>query len=134
MPKEIEDPTAKPKRTYADTFTFGNEVYKVLKDDVYSVAFTAAEGEWKLVQFPKANKLKPPEKGSLEDLLVQAGCDNAFLDFRKHADGGTWLKDKLTMRPLGYRNMTSKWPTHFDGVMFTKTMKPSVLMDMKEDE
>jgi erythromycin esterase len=133
-PKEIDDPDSKPSKAYADTITFGHDVCKVLKDEVYSVAFTAAEGEWKLVQFPRANKLKAPAKGSLEDLFVQAGCDNAFLDFRKPAKGGEWLNEKQTMRPLGYGNMISKWPTHFDGVVFTKTMKPSVLIEMKEDE
>lgn len=118
----------KREAKYAKTETFGDEVCKdkEVGKEVYSVAFTAAEGEWKLMQAKAANKLAGPRGGSLEDLMTKAELTNAFLDLKNPAAGGEWLKkQRWTMRPMGYANMEALWPRSFDGVVFVKTMTPS---------
>ena len=122
----------KREAKYAKTVTFGDEVCKAVGADVYSVTFTAAEGEWKLVQNRQAVTLADPRAGSLEDLMSKAGLTNAFLDLKTPAAGGEWLgKRRWVMRPMGYADMEAIWPRSFDGVLFTKTMTPSeaVLLD-----
>ncbi len=122
-----KDGSLKREAKYAKTVTFGGEVCKVMGADVYSVAFTAAKGEWKLMQNKEAVvKLAAPRTGSLEDMMTKAGFDNAFLDLKTPAAGGEWLgKRRWVMRPMGYADMEALWPRSFDGVIFTKTMTPS---------
>jgi erythromycin esterase len=121
-----KDGGLKREARYAKTVTFGDEVCKAMGKEVYSVAFTAAEGEWKLMQFKEANTLAAPRAGSLEDLMSKAGLTNAFLDLKAPPAGGEWLaKKRWVMRPMGYGDMEALWPRSFDGVVFTKTMTPS---------
>jgi erythromycin esterase len=121
-----KDGSLKREARYAKTVTFGDEVCKAMGKEVYSVAFTAAEGEWKLMQFKEANKLADPRAGSLEAMMVKAGLTNAFLDLKAPSAGGEWLgKKRWVMRPMGYADMEAVWPRSFDGVVFTKTMTPS---------
>lgn len=123
----------KREAKYAKTVTFGDEVCKAMGAEVYSVAFTAAEGEWKLMQMKTANKLAAPRAGSLEDLMSKAGLTNAFLDLNNSPAGGEWLKkQRWTMRPMGYANMEAIWPRSFDGVVFTKTMTPSEAVEAED--
>ena len=44
-----------------------------------------------------------------------------------------WLNSKMTAWPLGYSEMKAIWPLHFDGMMFTKTMYPSVFIQDKKE-
>lgn len=122
----------KREAKYADTVTFGHDVCQAIGKDVYSVTFTAAGGEWKLMQFETANKLRPPRKGSLEELMVDAGLTNAFVDLKAPAAGGEWLKKRLVMRPMGYGDMEAAWPEVFDGVVFTKTMTASEMIEVED--
>lgn len=109
----------------------GHEVWKVLGTQTYTVGFTAAEGEYKGWFWDKAWQLEPPAPGSLEDLFVRAGFDNAFLDFRHLGSDGAWLKEKLIARPFGYSNDEANWTDMLDGIVFTKKMFPST--KRKED-
>jgi erythromycin esterase len=115
-----KDGSVKREARYAKTVTFGDEVCKAMGADVYSVAFTAAEGEWKLMQNKQAVTLADPRAGSLEDLMCKAGLTNAFLDLKAPPAGGEWLgKRRWVMRPMGYGDMEAIWPRAFDGVVFT---------------
>ncbi|HUU17445.1 MAG TPA: erythromycin esterase family protein [Sedimentisphaerales bacterium] len=109
----------------------GHEVWKVLGTQTYAVGFTAAEGEYKGWFWDKAGQLEPPAPGSLEDLFVRAGFDNAFLDFRHLGPDGAWLEEKLVARPFGYANDEANWSDMLDGIVFTKKMFPST--KRKED-
>jgi len=123
----------KRETKYAKTVTFGDEVCKALGAEVYSVTFTAAEGEWKLMQHKQPVKLEDPRAGSLEDLMSKAGLTNAFLDLKNPSAGGEWLgKRRWVMRPMGYGNMEAIWPRSFDGVIFTKTMTPSEAVEVED--
>lgn len=123
----------KREAKYGKTVTFGDEVCKAMGAEVYSVAFTAAEGEWKLMQNKEPVKLAGPRAGSLEDLMCKAGLTNAFLDLKDPPAGGEWLKkQRWTMRPMGYANMEALWPRSFDGVVFLKTMTPSEAVEAED--
>jgi erythromycin esterase len=112
------------KDFYKEIVTMGNEAWKELAKETYTLAFTAAEGEAGL-PWRAPTKLKPLPEGSLEKLCVAAGLENAVIDFRHLDDSGAWLKEKLFSRPLGHSDMTAQWPQHFDGVLFTRKMYPS---------
>jgi len=112
-----------------DLTPMGLEVWKALGNETYTVAFTAAEGEGKVWYWAKAGQLRPPVPGSLEDLFVQAGFTNAFLDFRGLTGEGAWLRHKLIARPLGYGKRRANWTDMFDGIVFIKNMFPSTKRD-----
>jgi erythromycin esterase len=102
--------------------SMGHEVWKVLGKEVYTIAFTAAEGWWKTWPMNLPNQLKPPPAGSLEDLFVRVGYDNACVDFRSLCYDGAWLREKLIARPFGYVNKEANWTEMFDAMVFTKKM------------
>jgi erythromycin esterase-like protein len=92
------------------------------KLDFDTLAFTAADGEAKIPWFAKGWPIEPPLTGSIEDLLVRAGCTNAIVDFRHLAADGKWLQEPLAARPMGYQYLVGNWTDVFDGIVFTKTM------------
>ncbi|MFT3882445.1 MAG: erythromycin esterase family protein [Gemmatales bacterium] len=109
---------------YRDTVTLGDEAWKVLGKEIYSITFTATEGKWKLPWWSD-DQLRPvaaPTKGSLEEYFTMAGHDYAFVNLRDLPVEGAWLKEKLPARPMGYGYMHASWPESFDGFIFTKKM------------
>jgi len=102
--------------------SMGHELWKVFGEQTYTVAFTAAEGQWKILAMKKPKQLQLPAVGSLEDLFVRAGFENAFVDFRGLGPDGAWLREKLIARPFGYVNREANWTEMFDGIVFTKKM------------
>jgi erythromycin esterase len=107
------------------TRTLGNEAWKTLSKEMYTVAFTAAEGEFKLPWWDAPRKLDPVVSGSLEDLMSQAGFSYAFLDLRHREDGGNWLSERLAARPLGHADSEADWTQVFDAFVFTRRMTGS---------
>lgn len=107
---------------YSETVTMGHDAWKVLGKEVYSIGFTAAQGEWHLPWWDKGRPLAPVREKSLEEAFLQAGCENAFLDLRRRGPDGDWLSQRMTARPLGHADMEADWPQVFDGFVFTKTM------------
>jgi erythromycin esterase len=109
---------------YRHKRVMGDDLWKELQGKMYSLGFTAFEGEfgaWAV----KPRKLQQPSVNSFEDLLTRAGMNNAIVDFRQLATGGEWLREEMKSRPLGYTEMTARWNAVFDGMMFTKVMTPS---------
>src|SRR5262245_33452000 len=76
----------------------------------------------------KAQKLLPLIPGSLEYLLVKAGCENAFLDLRQAEGEGAWLKKRLVARVLGHADYEADWTQVCDGLVFTRKMYPSTII------
>jgi erythromycin esterase len=110
---------------YLKMRAMGDDSHKVLGKETYSLYFTAAEGEWQTVADPKPLKLKPLIPGSLDDLLVKAGCENAFLDFRGRGNGGRWLEERLVARFYGNMDYEADWTKVCDGLVFTRKQTPS---------
>jgi erythromycin esterase len=115
----------KTVRPYPGIKTMGNEAHPALGKETYSLFFTAAEGEWQSLPMPKPEKLKPLIAGSLDDLLVKAGCENAFLDFRGRGKDGRWLEERLIARVLGNMDHEADWTKVCDGLVFTRRQTPS---------
>jgi erythromycin esterase len=107
------------------TQTLGHEAWKTLAAEMYTVAFTAAEGEFKLPWWDTPRKLDPVVSGSLEDLMTQAGFTFAFLDLRHRGDDGRWLAERLPARPLGHADSEADWTQVFDAFVFTRKMTGS---------
>jgi erythromycin esterase len=112
---------------YVQIATMGNDVAKVLGKQTYSIFFTAAEGKFGSVRVASPQPVAPVVPGSLEDLLVKAGCTNAFFNIRNPGADGAWLKERLIARPLGHANYEADWTRVCDGFVFTRTMYPSTL-------
>jgi erythromycin esterase len=110
---------------YLKVKTMGNDVWPVLGAETYSIFFTAAQGEFGMYRLAKPRKIPRPAPGSLEGYFVKAGCDNAFLDFRRAGPDGAWLKERLIARPLGYADYEADWTQVCDGLLFTRTMSRS---------
>jgi len=110
------------------TRTMGNEAWQELSDEMYTVAFTAAEGEFKLPWWDSPRKLDPVVSGSFEDLFSRAGFTYAFLDLRARGDEGRWLSQPLASRPLGHADSEADWTKVFDALVFTRTMTGSDLV------
>jgi len=119
---------------YKTTATFGHDVGTELKEAVYSVTFTAAGGEWKLMQAKTATKLTAPRGGSFEERLAKTGHEFAFLDLNHHPADVWYRKLRTAMRPMGYQWMEGDWSKCFDGVIYAKTMAGSEMIEMEEKE
>jgi erythromycin esterase len=109
-------------RPYLKLATMGNDVWKVLGKETYSIFFTAAQGQFGMYRLAKPRKIPRPAPGSLESYFVKAGCENAFLDLRRAGPDGAWLKERLVARPLGYADYEAEWTQVCDGLLFTRTM------------
>src|SRR5262249_52371090 len=101
--------------SFANFATMGEEASKTLGKETYTIFFTASEGQYRNVATGKSVKITPLVAGSLEDLLVKAGWENAFLDVRHLDTEGAWLKERLIARPLGYADYEADWTQSLDG-------------------
>lgn len=125
-PSTLRLPDKEAAEFFRDVVTMGNETWKPLGKETYTLHFTSAEGECG-VPWAKPSKLPPLTRGSLEDLLVATGCTNVFVDFRNLSKDGAWLRQELTARPFEHKDMVADWTKVFDGVIFIRTMYPSKL-------
>jgi erythromycin esterase len=100
--------------------TMGNEASKAIEKETYSLFFSAAEGEFQALAMAKPEKLKPLIPDSLEDLLVQAGVENGFLDLRRRGPDGYWLQERLIARVMGDMDYLADWTQVCDGIFFLK--------------
>jgi erythromycin esterase len=105
---------------YPGIRTMGNEAWKELKKETYSIFFTAAEGENQSLPMAKPDRLAPLVPGSIEDLLVKAGAENGFLDLRRRGQDGRWLEERLIARALGDKDHEADWTKICDGLVFTR--------------
>jgi erythromycin esterase len=110
---------------YVQIATMNNEVDKVLHKQIYSIFFTAAEGDYGSIRVAKPIKIASPLPGSLEDLLVKAGIENGFLDVRHRGSPGAWLEERRVARVLGHADYEADWTQVFDGLIFTRRMYAS---------
>jgi erythromycin esterase len=100
--------------------TMGNEAWKAIEKETYSIFFTAAEGEFQAIAMAKPEKLKPLIQDSLEDLLVKAGVENGFFDLRRRGKDGSWLEERLIARVMGDMDYEADWTKVCDGIFFLK--------------
>lgn len=119
---EIVDPG--PAVNYAEIVPMGHTVNSRLGDKVFTVGFSAMDGNagpW----FRQSFRIPPAPEGTFESLCVAAGLENGLVPLRVEDSGSEWLRSPLYARPLGYGWMKAVWPNHFDAIIFNRTMEPS---------
>jgi erythromycin esterase len=109
---------------YSNVVTMGHRVGESLGEQVFTLGFTAYEGQAGVPWAP-AREIGAAPIGSLEYFLARAGFDNAVVGFRQLQDDGAWLRSGIPARPLGYRLMRADWTQVLDGMVFTRKMYPS---------
>ena len=103
----------------------GAEAYPALGAQMYTIGFTAAEGSVGRAGGGTAT-LPSPRAASLEEFFVLTSMSSAFVDFHSLPAGGEWLRDTWA-RPFGYSYMLGDWTRVFDGMIYTRSMTPSIL-------
>jgi erythromycin esterase len=116
-----------PPDFFSGYLSAGGEARKVLGDDIYVISQIAYEGASSIVIIPEASAVHADqtEEVELEELLAAAGHDVAFLDYRRPAPGGEWLRERLRSRPLGNSAFEAVWPDVIDGVVFFRRLVPA---------
>jgi erythromycin esterase len=123
--RAIETEMASLRELYRGMVVMGEVAREALGEEMYTLGFTAYEGAMATPFEPAPEALAVPSAGSLEDLLHQAGLEQAIVDFRHPPAGGEWLRQPLVSRPLGYLEMRADWSQIVDGMLYTRTMEPS---------
>ena len=118
--------TNRPNLIYDGLVTMGHPVYQKLKDEVYSIGFSAYQGKAGNVFLKKPYDIPPAPENSLEEICHRTGHEMLFIDFKETVeDAGHWLNQKMKARPLGHSVMDAVWPLHLDAMIFTDTVTPS---------
>jgi erythromycin esterase-like protein len=110
--------------------TMGEHVARALggpgRGATYAVGVVASGGA-RGFRFPNAQPtpLPAPRPGSPEALWAATRLDAAFLDLRRLPASGAWRRAPLTAGPLGYQPFVADWTRVLDGVVYTRTMRPS---------
>jgi erythromycin esterase-like protein len=112
---------------YEKVRTLADILYEQIPGELYSIGFTAYQGEHGL-PWLATKKLSLPAKGSMEELIHAANIGDCIIDF-KNLQQGAWLQEDLSMRPLGYKAMTTQWPRVLDAIFFIDKMMPSTTKD-----
>jgi len=115
--------TRSPGFSYRGVEPMGHHVWKALGEQVYTLGFTAYEGQAGL-PWRGPWKIPAAADGSLEALCVAAGLENAIIDFRGLPEQH-WIREPLVSRPLGHAPMRADWTRVVDGMVFNRTMTPS---------
>jgi erythromycin esterase len=120
--------SGEPPDYFWGVLTAGGEARKVLGDDIYVISQIAYEGAFSGPFWGSASAVRTDqvEEVELEELLAAAGHDIAFLDYRRPAPGGAWLRERLVSRPLGNLASEAVWPDVIDGVVFFRRLVPSI--------
>lgn len=105
----------------------GQYIREKMGDRVYIIAFTAHTGsfgvKWKDGKgyaVPIAANQRPETE--IEELLHAASYNYAFVDLRKPAKGGEWLRQILVARPFGNAALKGEWHKAVDGFFYINEM------------
>jgi erythromycin esterase len=93
---------------YAAYHTMGQGAWDVLKEQMYTIAFTAYDGV--LGSPGNARALAPAVGTSLEGMFHATAVPLSFVDFRS-LPADHWLRKTVISRPLGYTNMLARRST-----------------------
>ena len=117
--------TGDSTKSYADSRPTGHHVSLALGSGMYTIGFVALSGEVRLGN--ESWKITPDQKpaAELEELLGAAGFQTAFLDYRRIARGGDWLRQPMFSRPFAEQSMRARWTEVLDGIVFLREMAPA---------
>lgn len=113
---------------YSSIVPMGHIVAQKLGDDVFTIGFTAGEGQAG-IWFGTPFEIATPPGGTFEDVCLRANLENAIVPLRTasavSSPNSNGLNSEFYARPLGYTWMRSRWSRHFDAFVFQKTMQPA---------
>ncbi|MBG8553114.1 erythromycin esterase family protein [Hymenobacter guriensis] len=108
------------RETLAGFVPMGQALKAQLGGAVYSIGFTAYGGTYGNQAMPNSlSAVLTPPKGSLEQAFEDRGCLLGFVDLRASADAAFYAS------PLGYLPLLGRWKQVFDGMLFTRDMRPT---------
>ena len=113
----------------------GQYIHNLLKDDMYTIAFTTYGGErgmlFKEGDRRKNNeyktKIEEPLSESYESFAHTTNKKFLFTDL-KNQSRRSWLKNIFIARPLGYIQDKAKWSDVIDAFFFIDTMQPDQMI------
>ena len=113
-------------RSYEGQTSMGDYLANRFGGGIYTLGVTAHEGTYGAFYWEQqeSQKISPPSKNSLEDLLGALSYDYSLLDFTTVPDSH-WLSQPQVARPLGYEEMRADWTTVMDGMLFIRSMEPN---------
>lgn len=119
--------------SYQGLTTMGLVAHKTFGQQMYTIGFTAAEGKAGNEMGGQQVELSTPSDGSFEDLCLRVGHRFLFVDFRS-LPASRWLRRGINAGPLSYSPIETDWTRQFDGLLFTRTMFPSVAGKLAPDQ
>lgn len=111
--------TAFPKIFFYNQTT-GNEIYKILKDTVYTLACTSYTGRYGGTMYFKKYPIHPPHGECLEKWMHSKAVNYGFIDFKKYTGSS-----RFKMVSAWYWEIKARWASIYDGVFYIKQMYPS---------
>jgi len=120
--RKIETDVPRYAHLFAADAPMGEVAKNALGDQLYSLGFTDAEGEYGRVFFKESHPVPAPSPESFEALCVRAGLTNAIIDFH-HAP--RWLRTPMPGQIAFHVEMRADWTRIVDGVFFIRRMDRS---------
>ena len=102
----------------------GHLAFREVGDQFFSVGFITHEGTRQTLGRKKI-EIDPVPKGSLEECLIKAGFEYAFVPLRSIDRDGEWIHQGVLSRPTAATLMKADWSKVFDAMFFIKKMYPS---------
>ncbi|WP_375418414.1 erythromycin esterase family protein [uncultured Hymenobacter sp.] len=119
--EEDEDEPVSARKLLSGAVPMGQLVKDKLGNQVYALGFVAYEGTYgRTSDTTYLHAVLTPPPGSIEAAFQQQGCAVGFVSLRDSPAGSTYYAS-----PLGYLPLRAPWGQVFDGLFFTRTMRPT---------
>ncbi|MBT9393056.1 erythromycin esterase family protein [Hymenobacter sp. NST-14] len=118
-PGSEEDTVRLVRDDLAGFVSMGFWVKQALGPQYYAIGFTAYAGTYGSADRPaELMRVLAPPPASLEQAFENQGCRLGFVDLRAGPDAEYYAA------PLGYLPLLGRWQHLFDGMLFTRDMRP----------
>lgn len=119
--------------TYDGVVTMGELARKAFGKQMYTIAFTAAEGEAGAATGGSNIQVQTAQDESFEALCLRVGHPFLYVDFAKLSQSH-WLGHAMAARPLSYSPIDTAWARQFDGLFFIRRMFPATPVQMAPEQ
>ena len=121
--EEDEDEPVSARKLLGGAVPMGRLVKEQLGKQVYALGFVAYEGFYgRTGDTTLLHAVPTPPPGSIEAAFQKQGCSVGFVNLRGCAADRA---DSYYASPLGYLPLRAPWDQVFDGLFFTRTMRPT---------
>lgn len=115
--------------SYVGLRNLGQILWEELGESIYSIAFTAGGGFFRIFSTGGIMFITPPPLGSLDWFMAEAGFEYGLVNFRDLTGGGEWLNQPLISRPIANGNATADWTRIFDGMFYMSRLEASTMRE-----